>query len=409
MAFARRGVFQVSFAFLVLIAPVRVAFAQKSKPTIPTPTNTNPNPPSNPTLNTPSNPRLPGSVDNSQQIFLMGRVMFDDGSPVNHDIAIERVCEGSTRVEGHVDSKGRFSFTLGQQSAVFQDASNSEGSDRTNLGSNVGLAGSTANTPSARGGLGTRALMGCELRAAYPGYRSDVVSLSSHRTMDGSDVGTIILHRLGEVKGTTVSLTSAMAPKDATKAYERALDALSKDKLDVGERQLLKAVDLYPKYAVAWFELGRVQEHNGRVDEALKSYQEAIRADSKYVSPYGRMSAVLVQQEKWPEALEMSKQGLALNPVEFPDLWYCNAIALYRTGKSAEAAKSAKECVKLDSQHLFPRALLLLAAVNSENGDYQATLANLHAYLEQAPNSKNAEAVRKQLAEIEQNMASAKR
>src|SRR5436305_9775306 len=45
-------------------------------------------------------------------IFLSGKAMFDDGSKPTMDIRIERVCSGSPHLEGHTDSKGRFSFQV---------------------------------------------------------------------------------------------------------------------------------------------------------------------------------------------------------------------------------------------------------------------------------------------------------
>src|SRR5205809_80391 len=69
------------------------------------------------------------------------------------------------------------------------------------------------------GGFSERDLMGCEIRAALPGFRSDVVNLSGRRAFDNPDVGTIVLHRLANVEGVTISAVSLQAPKDAKKAY----------------------------------------------------------------------------------------------------------------------------------------------------------------------------------------------
>jgi hypothetical protein len=399
---------------LALVALSRPACAQAKKPASPITPGTTANPNAMTTTN--NNSRNTGPFDTNQQIFLSGRVMFEDGSPINHDIAIERVCGGSTRIEGHIDSKGHFAITLGQQNSTFQDASSSYGTSGSGINSinnPMGDLGSVtprgSATRSSASGTSVRSLMGCELRASYPGYRSDVVSLSDRRTLDNFDVGTIVLHRIGAVQGTTISLTTALAPKDATKAFEKGTEALKKGNVDVAERQLRKAVDIYPRYAVAWFELADIQLHANRIDDARHCYQEAINADAKYVSPYARLAGLDVMQEKWPEAVEISDKGLALNPVEFLDLWYYNSIALYRAGKPDDAAKSAKECLKLDTQHRFPQANLVLAGVNSDRSDWAATVHNLHDYLQVAPDAKNSEAVRKQLADLEQRLATAQK
>src|SRR5437667_11895118 len=74
-----------------------------------------------------------------------------------------------------------------------------------------------------------------------------------------TDLGRIALHRLGEVQGFTVSATSAQAPNGARKAFEKGRDQQKKQKRDDAQRSFEKAVEIYPKYAVAWFELSRVQ------------------------------------------------------------------------------------------------------------------------------------------------------
>src|SRR5204863_8182902 len=99
------------------------------------------------------------------------------------------------------------------------------------------------------GGMGSsgsmmgRDLMNCDLRANLPGYRSDVVNLAGHRMFDNPDVGTIILHRLGNVEGNTISATSLAAPKDAKKAYEKGKEALKKKKPADAEKEFQKAVE----------------------------------------------------------------------------------------------------------------------------------------------------------------------
>ena len=64
-------------------------------------------------------------------------------------------------------------------------------------------------------------MMNCELRANVAGFTSDTIDLFNRRTADNMDVGTIVLHRLAGVEGTSISVTSMMAPKAAKKAYEQ--------------------------------------------------------------------------------------------------------------------------------------------------------------------------------------------
>lgn len=350
----------------------------------------------------PTNPTTPSQ---SQPIFLSGKVMFDDGTPPNIDIRIERVCAGTPRLEAHTDSKGTFSFQVGQNAGLDFDASDatagSYGGQNSQFGSVPVGMGQNSNS--------MNSLWNCDLRAAYPGYSSDVVSLATRKSLDDPDVGTIILHHLANVQGTTISLTSSFAPRHAQRDYEKGMQLAQKGKFDEAEKHFLAATDTYPKYAVAWFALGQVQQRNGKPDEARKSYEAAIKADSKYVSPYDQLALLAAQSGKWQDAADYSKQAISLNPVEFPTSFWYNAVANYNLKRPAEAEKSTLELLKLDTRHRFPQAENMLAQIMADRGDYTNAATHLRAYLKLDPNAKNADALRQALTKMEQASADAQK
>jgi Tfp pilus assembly protein PilF len=372
----------------------------------------------------PSRGNTPGNVPNptfgnnpsntsptfNRPIFLSGKVMFDDGSPANSDIRIERVCSGASRLEAHTDSKGRFSFQVGQNPMAFADASDSPTDTFGNSSGQYGTPG-YGRSSGFGGPLGsnqTNPLWNCELRASYPGFRSDVIDLSSRRSLDDPNLGTIVLHRLVNVQGTTISVTSALAPKPAQKAYQKGLHAAQAGKMEEAEKHFQQATDLYPKYAVAWFDLGQVEQRAGKADEARKCFLAATSADSKFLSPFDRLALLSAQAGKWDDAAEYSKHVIQLNPVEFPSSFWYNALANYQIHKPADAEKSASELLKLDTQHHFPEAENLIAQILLDRGQYADAAVHLRAYLALAPNAKNADALKAMLLKIDQASAEAK-
>jgi len=345
---------------------------------------------------------FPNNQQMQTPIFLSGVVMFDDGTPANHEIRIERVCNGQPRLEAHTDSKGRFSFQLGQNMMVDTDAS-----DPYPAGSFGRPNNGTMGQMSDMGGFGgsSRDLWNCELRASYPGYRSDTVELSTRRPLDSPDVGTIVLHRLGNVQGTTISLTTALAPKNARKDYQKGLQLAQKGKFEEAEKRLQNATELYPKYAIAWYALGQIQQKGGRASEARKSYEAAIAADSKFVGPYDQMALLAAQAGNWEDAAKFSKQAITLDPVEYPtSLWY-NAVANYNLKRAAEAEKSIRDLLKLDTRHKFPDAETMMAQLLLEKGNYSEAAGHLRNYLTLVPNAKNADNLKQILLKIDQTPA----
>jgi tetratricopeptide (TPR) repeat protein len=219
--------------------------------------------------------------------------------------------------------------------------------------------------------------------------------------MDNPDIGTIFLRRRANVEGLSISATSALAPKDAQKALEKGRADEAKKKLPDAEKELQKAVTIYPKYAAAWLELGNVQAQQKNMEAARNSYEQALTADPKFVSPYMELANIAADEQKWPEVQENTKRLLKLDPIDFPQAWMLNAIASYNLGDKVEAEKSALEEIAHDPGHRYPRTIYLLGVLQSQKQDFTASAASLREYLKYAPNSPDADTVRKQLAEVE--------
>ena len=221
--------------------------------------------------------------------------------------------------------------------------------------------------------------------------------------MDNPDVGTIVLHRMANVEGLTTSATSALAPKDARKAYDKGMESLKKNKPDEAQKDFEKAVAVYPRYASAWFQLGVLQEQRNEMDEARKAYSQSIAADSKYINPYERLYLLGAKEQKWQEVADTSDRVLHLNPFDFPGAYYFNAIANLELGKLDVAEKSGREAVKLDATHRNPRSGYVLGIILAKKGEYAPAAEYLRAYLQAVPDAKDADTVRQQLAQLEKS------
>jgi tetratricopeptide (TPR) repeat protein len=358
----------------------------------------------------PGNSRIPQQPTQQmpempRSIYVSGKVLMDDGTPPPEQVVVERVCNGAPRPEGYTDSKGRFSFALGQNTAMMPDASMGSMSE-PGMGNNRGMGGGMGPMGNSRG-VSERDLMGCEVRASLPGFRSDVVSLSGRRSMDNPDVGVIVLHRLAKVDGFTFSGTSAFAPKDAKKAYDKGREAAKKNKTSDAERELQKAVDLYPKYAVAWYELGMVYQKDKKLDEARKCYAESMKADAKFVSPYAQMARLAAADQNWEQTAEYSGKLLKLNPYYSPEVYFYSAVANLNLKNLDAAEEHAREGLKMDPQNRNPRMNQVLGVVLAQKQDFKGAAISMKSYLKLAPNATDVDHVKRQLEEIERQIAPA--
>jgi Tfp pilus assembly protein PilF len=340
-------------------------------------------------------------------IFLSGKVMTEDGGPPPEPATIERICagRGTPIPEGYTDSKGRFSFQVGQRMGMMPDASIGN-ADESFPGRGQG-APSGFGGMGGRGGVNERDLQTCELRASLPGYRSTVVTLAGRRSLDNPDVGTIILRRLADVTGFTTSATTLMAPKDAKKAFEKARNARKKNKLPEAQKEYETALSLHPKFAEAYFELAQINLAGNDADAARANFNKAIESDSKFVSPYLGIAQLDASQQKWDLVKATTEKVIQLNRYDFPAAFFYGAVANYNLRDNETAEKLCRSGIEIDQYHRIPKMSHLLGVLLAEKQDFKGASDQLQAYLKFAPKANDAENVKKQLAEIQGRIAQA--
>ena len=357
---------------------------------------------------TPSTPlpqtRLPDIQKVPETIFVSGSVIQEDGMPPPFGTTIELDCGDTVTREATVDSGGYYGFQLGSDNRigrVMPDASDPFGLDpfgNTSNGNSTTAYGtliSTTRTP-----LSIR-LMRCELRAQYPGYRSTSVRMGPGNISGYTKVGDILLYRTEKIRGTSVSASSLLAPKNARKSVERATKALENNKLNEAERLLTASLQTFPRNAEALFLLGQVYLLQARGDDARGIFRKAIDVDSLYVRPYIPLARFELAEQNWAEAAELTSKALDLDPISYPEAYLVNALAYYYMEEMTAAERSVRKGQRLDLANQYPMLHLLLANILARRNDDPGSLEEMRRYLKVAPHAKDAALVRSRVQEKE--------
>jgi tetratricopeptide (TPR) repeat protein len=340
-------------------------------------------------------------------MFLLGRVATDGGTSVPNDVLIERICNDRVRQQVHATSRGDFSMQMGSMADSFLDASAS--GDRP---SQDGVASNASRT-----GISRRELANCELRVSASGFHSSVINLVDLTTFGSNiDVGAIVLQRATKIEGMTLSATPYKAPRDASRAYEKGLEAERKGKLANARKYFEQAVEIYPRYANAWFQLGAVLHKENQNDAARTAYIQATTIDTKFLPPYLSLALMAYEAENWTEVLKLTGHILDLDPMnraavtgyildldplDYAEAYFYNSVANYKLNRIEDAEKSALKAEHLDLRTRFPQLHLLLAEIFTRKNNYATAISEIQTYLELAPHAKNADQVREQLAKLE--------
>jgi hypothetical protein len=398
---------------LALLTPV--AFAQKPPAPSPQPPPSNPPPgsPSTPSTRPTTNPLDTNNIRPTGDLvlFLTGRVKTTDGTALPSNTLVERVCNARTRQQIYAGPNGSFSMQLGSNIGAVVDASaegGSSGWDRRSSDPN-------------QQGIPRTELASCELRASVSGFRSDVLNLMARDSFAGNmEVGDIVVQRLEKIDGMTINAAAYNAPKDARKAYEKAVEAIKAGNSAVARQQFEKAVQLYPKFTIAWFQLGKVLQKQNEKTAAQAAFTRATNIDSKYLPPYLSLSYFAFDAQDWPELLNLTGHILALDPLnyarvkgyildldsfDYAEAYFYNAAANFHLDKLDAAEKSGLQAAHLDVRPRFPQLHLLLADIFIKKHDNARAATELQTYLDLVPHDSNAEELREQMTKLQQSPA----
>ena len=234
----------------------------------------------------------------------------------------------------------------------------------------------------------------CSVTIRLKGFQTAQVTLRNDAT--------IVLKHSGVLReGSTVTASSLNAPEPAKKAFGKGVNAMGDEKWAAAQKNFEKAVELYPEYAMAWSDLGEALRRQSKPTEARAAWEKAVAVDPKYIKPYVQLTMLDLEEKHLEDAATIAGKAVAMNPLEFPDLYFYNAMANYNLKHMDVAETSARRATELDTAHEIPRAELLLGSVLAARGDRSGALQHFRKYLEMAPKAQDAEQVRRAIAQLE--------
>ena len=318
-----------------------------------------------------SGPTLHGT----DTVVLNGKVTSEDNVPPATTVEVVLECLGTRTAQASTDAHGNFSMSV-------RRSSHSDMSDSTNL------RGSSTD------------LTGCEISAFLAGYSATPLRLMGGGTDIGAiDAGTILLHPT-EAKTFAISVISLAAPEKAKSAFEKGEAQKKKGKWAAAVESFRKAIAVYPRYGLAWLELGRVQATQHNFVDAQQSFRQSVTEDSKLAEGYVELAHLAAQQGEWHELLSASDHLVQTHP-QTPEFWFWNSAANFNLGNVKEAEASITRGLRVDSAHRVPQMEYLYALVLARRQQFQSAADHTAAYLKLLPQATDAAEAQKRLAEFQ--------
>jgi Tfp pilus assembly protein PilF len=123
----------------------------------------------------------------------------------------------------------------------------------------------------------------------------------------------------------------------APDAVELGWKYFQKGDYETALRRFQMAIRHDPDFAPAYFGAANVYSAEGKLDDAIKYYRETLQRETLYVYTCANLGYALLQQGKFPEALQMLDKALELDPTcGVAHLTYANYYAYKQDWKNAE-------------------------------------------------------------------------
>ncbi|MGD0832387.1 MAG: tetratricopeptide repeat protein [Terracidiphilus sp.] len=257
--------------------------------------------------------------------------------------------------------------------------------------------------------------VGCKVSAVLEGFESTTLTIRNGSIMDDPDIGTITLSQDPRATGSIVSRTLALAPSDALAELSKAQSDEQDKSYGSAKKHLQKATTIDPQLAEAWYHLGKLQEKDNKLQDALIAYNKAAAADPKYIPPYQHIASISATQaadpkfgspdvikKKWQDVVDATNHALELNPAGTPQIWYWNSVGNYNIGDKELAEKAALTSLSMDPSHkAAPKTEDQLAVVLASRGKYKDSLQHLYKCQTYTPPGPDADLIKAQIAQLE--------
>lgn len=203
----------------------------------------------------------------------------------------------------------------------------------------------------------------------------------------------------------TVSVAEYKVPQKARDAYHKAEEALAKNRLDDANKQLAKALNIYPEYAPALTLRGVLSLDSDKVQAAVDDFDKAIKSDPSFALAYTGMAAAMNQLQKFDDAVRSAGRAVTLAPRAWQS-YFEMAKAYVGKADYRNALTQLAKAQEFEPKDFAPLHLIRAHALIALK-EYNDAITELQAFVTEAPEDPNAPMARQALEKVKAFTAAA--
>jgi len=189
-----------------------------------------------------------------------------------------------------------------------------------------------------------------------------------------------------------------LAPK-AKEAFEKGLQALSQDNLDVAEKHIGEAMKLAPGHPDVLYAQGVLYLRRRNWTKAQSTLEKATEVDPNHARAFAALGMALSDQGKYEQAIAPLEKSLQLDAAGTWETHWALGKAYYHHGQFDEALKTSQQALS-ESKGKAPEIQLLVAQSLTAVGRYEDSAQELREFLKNHGDRPEAATARRYLERL---------
>jgi len=194
-----------------------------------------------------------------------------------------------------------------------------------------------------------------------------------------------------------VSASDLAVPIRARKELDRAVEMMRKQDWEHAVQTLNKAIAIYPRYALAYNNLGAIYSRLGELARENDALEKAISLDANLELAYLNLGRLNLRQERYPAAETALHKAVALNSHD-PTAMVLLSYAEFRDRAFDAAIATSRRAHSLEQPHATAHRVAAFSFEMENQG--QSALAELETFLQEQPTGAQADEARKEIEEL---------
>jgi len=142
----------------------------------------------------------------------------------------------------------------------------------------------------------------------------------------------------------------AFAQTTARDWFTNGIALINQGKCDEAVQSFNEAIEINPQNADAWYNKGRALGINCKLDDAIQAFDKAIEINPQLAQAWYNKGNVLMGLGDYDGAIKAYDESHKLSPPGIHYTWYYTAIALDKLGKYEEAIRAYDKAIEISAQ-----------------------------------------------------------